>query len=1026
MGQAISNVEFGKGGLDFTRGNEGLLTELSKQIEALVQNNPREAEVPFKKPFVWNTRLTTADFTGNQYFEDGGEVKSADKKADGTPLLNYASGELSVHNFVHMGNVLKFAKEKRLREISRGLEANPNPIANIMGPAYSQAGSNLLEIHDKILKQQGESNTAAEDQASFRLLMLLNAIDVKLLHASVAQMTKDVRINMASVTAEVELLGSFAGLDDHHCLQSVDWESAYVHSNGHRSPPWRQVHGDLAYIAIVTAEGDHITVLANVDGFWQIKGMESNTMNYDKVGETFPTLVALMKDRSDKFAENVDKQEFRFQEDKNQQQVNVKDFLESSSNPPIHTSNKGNTTKSNKKDTRKQKQEDAALRRSLKPSHKWANLGLDTTGTLKKTTQKSETKRKPKSAISNKSRKTSAQPPPVQLEESDSDDDGDEEDLEEHRLSGDLPSEYWSIQKLVKYLSGGNQTATIISLCSLRDFDLSSDICQFAIRDVGGLDVLVNLLETDDTKCQIGALKILREVSVNPQINRALADLEAVRPLVNILDDQVEELQCLAAETLAHCTTSARNRQMTRAHGGVEKLVALLRHPGSADGKRDVARCGALALCSCSKSRRNQKVMIEAGAIPLLADLLAHGSEEEIIPVVGTLVECASQEASRLLIRQAGMIPDLVAHLGTENMDLKIHSSCAIFRCAEDPDTRTLVREHQGLSPLVDMLTRTDQPSLLWGATGALWKCAQDPLNVKILAKTTVVANLAGLLSNQEEDVLINVAGALGELCRDNAEVRKALRSSGGIDPLVKLLTGTNQDLLVNVTFAVGQSAKDHDNMSIVDKLDGVRLLWSLLKSPNQKVQANAAWAICPCLANAKDAGELVRSFVGGLELVVGLLKSDNIEVVASICAAIAQIAVDQENLAVVTDHGVVSMLSSLVETRDDLLRRHLADAIAQCCGWGSNRAAFGEEEAVAPLVAYLKSKDKMVHRSVAKALHQLSKHPDNCVIMHEAGVVQLLLAMVGSEDEILQEASASCLGNIRRLALANEKVKYS
>ena len=37
----------------------------------------------------------------------------------------------------------------------------------------------------------------------------------------------------------------------------------------------------------------------------------------------------------------------------------------------------------------------------------------------------------------------------------------------------------------------------------------------------------------------------------------------------------------------------------------------------------------------------------------------------------------------------------------------------------------------------------------------------------------------------------------------------------------------------------------------------------------------------------------MVRSFVGGLELIVSLLKSDNSEVLASVCAAIANIAKD-------------------------------------------------------------------------------------------------------------------------------------
>lgn len=56
----------------------------------------------------------------------------------------------------------------------------------------------------------------------------------------------------------------------------------------------------------------------------------------------------------------------------------------------------------------------------------------------------------------------------------------------------------------------------------------------------------------------------------------------------------------------------------------------------------------------------------------------------------------------------------------------------------------------------------------------------------------------------------------------------------------------------------------------------------------------------------------MVRSFVGGLELIVALLKSKDVEVLASVCAAVAEIARDEENLAVITDHGVVKLLSQL------------------------------------------------------------------------------------------------------------------
>jgi hypothetical protein len=108
------------------------------------------------------------------------------------------------------------------------------------------------------------------------------------------------------------------------------------------------------------------------------------------------------------------------------------------------------------------------------------------------------------------------------------------------------------------------------------------------------------------------------------------------------------------------------------------------------------------------------------------------------------------------------------------------------------------------------------------------------------------------------------------------------------------------------------------------------------------QVQANAAWSLVPCIRNAIDSGEMVRCFVGGLELIVNLLKSNDSHVLACVCAAIAEIAKDIENLAVITDHGVVPMLVNLVHTQNVELREHLASAIAYCCAWGSNCKTFG------------------------------------------------------------------------------------
>ena len=46
----------------------------------------------------------------------------------------------------------------------------------------------------------------------------------------------------------------------------------------------------------------------------------------------------------------------------------------------------------------------------------------------------------------------------------------------------------------------------------------------------------------------------------------------------------------------------------------------------------------------------------------------------------------------------------------------------------------------------------------------------------------------------------------------------------------------------------------------------------------------------------------------------------------------------DKENLAVITDHGVIEKLSNLADTDSDILRSKLAEAIANCCDWAGKQ----------------------------------------------------------------------------------------
>lgn len=101
---------------------------------------------------------------------------------------------------------------------------------------------------------------------------------------------------------------------------------AHVLSNGLRAPPWRQVHGDLGYIIVKASDVAPFYVVANVNGFWQIKVLwaffpfalltcssvcvqgpgEGGAMDDEKIGDTYATLSALLRAKSPHFAATID------------------------------------------------------------------------------------------------------------------------------------------------------------------------------------------------------------------------------------------------------------------------------------------------------------------------------------------------------------------------------------------------------------------------------------------------------------------------------------------------------------------------------------------------------------------------------------------------------------------------------------------------------------------------------------------------------------------------------------------------
>lgn len=91
-----------------------------------------------------------------------------------------------------------------------------------------------------------------------------------------------------------------------------------------------------------------------------------------------------------------------------------------------------------------------------------------------------------------------------------------------------------------------------------------------------GLEVLVNLLESKDAKCQLGALQVLVRISTSTDVQKAIIDLDGIPLLVLILSEPALNLKTMAAETLSNVAKMKLARSLIRKCGGIPKLVDLL------------------------------------------------------------------------------------------------------------------------------------------------------------------------------------------------------------------------------------------------------------------------------------------------------------------------------------------------------------------------------------------------------------------------------------------------------------------
>lgn len=770
------------------------------------------------------------------------------------------------------------------------------------------------------------------------------------------EQTTTENVNMEKFEQEVEDLRAISGVDpDKYPIRWIKWETQYKSPNGTRAPPWRESEGDLGYVIASTHDSGIVVIMCKNDGTAAvIKGYVVEPTGNEVL--CYDTIGSSQPD--------------------------IKSCLKNSSE----------VFSSKIDEVLGQEQHDEEHDRKILD-----NALISLPQPVLVLTQPT-----------NEVEKEEAKPEPVD----------DEPVIPYPRLT---PSEqdYWNILSKMRNFAQNSVDLTDDALSEVAGNPNLKEIPgQRAILDAGALPAMLDVLRIKTAQHAVdprqnkqaeSVVQILSQITVSPNIRRHLATDDAAKILLEIFKKEEPSLMEGLFTTIANCCHNRNFREYIIKNDGVATINNQTKQPQYISNV-------CYVLWTLNRSEEATSVMKKNHLLIKLDEYYQQEKmgEELKLNITRLLYSLASYDPSVAQQMNNHQMQFLCAGLASTNSELIAWASKAftVFTIPSDLQKAFCATGYEGPQRLIKTLDNKDRQVILSGLE-SISIVGQIPIIRTPIVQGGIYSRLQKLWKDEDPDIRKGTIRALGILTQEESCAKWTVKQNL-IPDLIEYLHSTDPEFVIYSAKMIGSCCTEKGNLEKLMSLNGVRILWSLMKSEVSGVQAAATRALVPFL-RSENSPSIVRTFVDGLDLLVHLLKSNDPEVQASACMAISEIARDKENLAFMTDLGLVELLSRLLSTKLDSVRKPLADAIGVSANYSNNRRRFGEEGAVDPLVSYLRvSNNKDVHAATAKALKALSEDSENSNKLRHAGVVDYLLRMVESKDQDLQMAAAVAIRNIR------------
>ncbi|AMD20625.1 HDL119Wp [Eremothecium sinecaudum] len=187
-----------------------------------------------------------------------------------------------------------------------------------------------------------------------------------------------------------------------------------------------------------------------------------------------------------------------------------------------------------------------------------------------------------------------------------------------------------------------------------------------------------------------------------------------------------------------------------------------------------------------------------------------------------------------------------------------------------------------------------------------------------------------------------------------------------------------------------------------------LKALTTLVYSDNLNLQRSAA------LAFAEITEKYVRPVDREvLEPILILLQSNDPQIQTAACAALGNLAVNNENKILIVEMGGLEPLIEQMKSNNVEVQCNAVGCITNLATQDDNKAKIAHSGALVPLTKLAKSKNIRVQRNATGALLNMTHSGENRKELVDAGAVPVLVSLLSSSDADVQYYCTTALSNI-------------